>query len=118
MAAAQRPDDEEERLALLSRALEQSAELVVITDPDGRIEYVNPAFERVTGWRAAEVIGRTPAILKSGQHPPEVYGDLWARVTAGRTWTGQFHNRRKDGSLFLQLLPGGVATGNHRNPAS
>ena len=91
----------EERLALLSRALEQSAELVVITDPDGRIEYVNPAFERVTGWRAAEVIGQTPAVLKSGQHPPEVYADLWTRVTAGRTWTGQFRNRRKDGTLFL-----------------
>jgi two-component system NtrC family sensor kinase len=81
--------------------MEQSAELVVITDPDGRIEYVNPAFERVTGWRAVEVIGKTPAILKSGHHPPEVYGDLWARVTAGRTWTGQFRNRRKDGTLFL-----------------
>ena len=91
----------EERLALLSRALDQSAELVVITDPDGRIEYVNPAFERVTGWGAAEVIGQLPSILKSGEHPAEVYADLWTRVKAGQTWTGQFRNRRKDGTLYV-----------------
>ncbi len=86
--------------ARLATAVEQSAEVTVITDPEGRIEYVNPAFERTTGYRREEVLGRTPSILKSGRQDPAVYADLWATVRSGRTWSGHFVNRRKDGTLY------------------
>ena len=81
-------------------AVEQAAETVVITGVDGRIEFVNPAFEALTGYSRVEVIGKNPSILKSGEHPPELYRDLWNTLLAGRTWKGHLINRRKDGTLF------------------
>jgi PAS domain S-box-containing protein len=90
-----------ERLQL-QRAIEQSAELVVITDPDGTIEYVNPAFERTTGYDRSEILGQNPRILKSGLQPDAFYSELWETVLAGRTWTGSFVNRRKNGSHYIQ----------------
>jgi PAS domain S-box-containing protein len=90
----------EREQAKLVTAVEQSAEVTVITDPDGRIEYVNPAFERVTGYSRAEALGRIPAILKSGRQDRAFYDDLWSTIRAGRTWTGHFVNRRKDGALY------------------
>jgi two-component system cell cycle sensor histidine kinase/response regulator CckA len=86
--------------ALLGAALEQAAEVAIITDTAGAIEYVNPAFERITGWRRSEVMGRTPRILKSGVQGPEIYQQLWATITAGGVVTEKFVNRRKDGGHY------------------
>lgn len=89
-----------ERLARLGTAIEQSNESVVITDAGGRIEYVNPAFERVTGYRREEVIGENPRILKSGVQPDAFYDAMWAALTSGQPWLADFVNRRKDGTLY------------------
>jgi diguanylate cyclase (GGDEF)-like protein/PAS domain S-box-containing protein len=85
------------RIRTLSRAVEQSPVSVVITDPVGRVEYVNPKFTEVTGYSLAEVIGRTPSLLKSGAHPDEFYRELWTTLSAGREWRGEFLNETKDG---------------------
>jgi len=84
----------------LRRAIDHAAEAVVITDLGGAITYVNPAFEAVSGYRAEELLGRNPRVLKSGATPSSVYEDMWHRLTAGETWRGVLVNRRKDGSLF------------------
>ncbi len=93
----------EEEIRKLSRAVEQSPSTVVITDTDGYIEYVNPAFTAVTGYTAEEVIGQNPRILKSGIQPPELYAELWATLDAGDEWRGELSNRRKDGHLYWEL---------------
>jgi two-component system NtrC family sensor kinase len=87
---------------VLSQAVEQALTLVVITDVNGIIQYVNPAFERITGYPAHEVIGQTPRILNSGMQPPEVYAQLWAEITAGGTFIREMTNRRKDGGEYVQ----------------
>jgi PAS domain S-box-containing protein len=84
----------------LRRAIDHAAESVVITDLAGTITYVNPAVEAVSGYRAEELLGRNPRVLKSGVTPPSVYADMWHRLTAGETWRGVLVNRRKDGSLY------------------
>lgn len=89
-----------EELRKLSRAVSQSASGVVITDRDGRIEYVNPKFCEMTGYSPREVIGKNPRILKSGDKKPAAYRELWETIQAGREWTGEFHNRKKDGTLY------------------
>ncbi len=89
-------------LKQLSQAIAQSPVSIVITDRDGRIEYVNPQFTRITGYEADEVIGRNPRILNSGEMPPEFYRELWETVTAGRIWRGELHNRHKNGTLFWE----------------
>jgi PAS domain S-box-containing protein len=86
----------------LATAIEQATESVIITDLDARITYVNPAFERVTGYRGDEVIGRNPRLLKSGVHPRSFYQKMWAALVRGRSWTANLVNRRKDGSLFAE----------------
>lgn len=90
---------EEERLRLVT-AIEQSEETIFITDADGTIRYVNPAFERTTGYNREEAIGGNPSILKSGKHGAHFYQDLWRTIQSGQTWHGHFINRRKDGSLY------------------
>ena len=90
----------EEQRARLAMAVEQSAEAIVITDTDGTIVYVNPAFEKISGYSATEAIGRNPRILGSGRHTPEFYRDMWITLTAGQTWSGHIINRSKDGRLF------------------
>jgi PAS domain S-box-containing protein len=92
----------EEELQNLRTAVEQSANTVVITDADGRIEYVNPAFEKSTGYTAAEALGNNPRVLKSGEQDSAFYGDLWKTITSGKIWRGEFHNRRKDGLLYWE----------------
>lgn len=92
----------EETFRKLSKVVEQSPSLVVITDADGNIEYVNPQFEAVSGYTLAEVAGRNPRLLKSGNTPKEVYEDLWCTLKAGREWRGEFCNRKKDGSPFWE----------------
>jgi len=84
----------------LVAVVEQTSESIVLTDVGGTIEYVNPAFERVTGYTRAEVVGQNPRILKSGIQTDAFYRDLWATLGAGQAWRGLFVNRRKDGSLF------------------
>ncbi len=85
---------------LLRAAIEQSGDVFIITDAAGTIAYVNPAFEAVTGYSAAEAVGWTPRILKSGRHDEAFYRKLWGQIKGGGTWQGRFTNRRKDGSLY------------------
>lgn len=94
-----RKRSEEARLRL-SAAVEQSPEAIVITDVDGTIVYVNPAFERITGYSPGEVIGSNPRILKSGHQDKGFYENFWDTITHGRTWIGHLVNKKKDGSLY------------------
>jgi two-component system cell cycle sensor histidine kinase/response regulator CckA len=88
--------------ALLARGIEQSEELVIVTDVEGRIQYANPAFERITGYARSEVMDQTPRLLKSGKQGPSFYDELWSTISHGHTWRGRFRNRRKDGALYDQ----------------
>ena len=90
----------EESQALLATAVDQSAETIVITDAAGTISYVNPAFEKATGYTRAEVIGQNPRLLKSGKQDAEFYRQMWTVLSRGEVWNGRFINRRKDGTLF------------------
>ncbi len=94
--------ESEGQVRLLTRAVEQSPASIIMTDPGGAIVYVNPAFERVTGYSAAEVTGKNPRVLKSGVQGPEFYRQLWQTITAGHVWRGELVNRRKDGTLFRE----------------
>jgi len=86
----------------LMTAIEQTGEVVVITDSKGIIQYVNPAFEKVTGYSRRESIGKTPRILKSRKQDEAFYRDLWETITAGLVWTGRMVNKRKDGALYTE----------------
>jgi PAS domain S-box-containing protein len=86
----------------LTTAIEQSPESVVITDTEGAILYVNPAFEQITGYSRAEAVGQTPRILLSGQQEPAFYQELWATIKAGEVWRGRIVNRKKDGSFYTE----------------
>ena len=92
---------EAERERLMS-AIEQAAETVVITDVDGTIQYVNPAFEQITGYTRVEAIGQNPRVLKSGKHDDAFYEGLWDTLTGGAVWSGRFINKRKDGSFYTE----------------
>lgn len=91
-------------LRKLSRAVEQSPVVIIITDLTGSIEYVNHKFTEVTGYSFEEVIGRNPRFLKSGETPASVYEDLWKTILDGREWTGEFHNKKKSGGLYWELV--------------
>lgn len=93
----------QERLTLLAQAVTQSPHAVVITDLDANVEYVNPAFEAVTGYCTDEVTGKNSRLLHSGKTPRATYDELWARLTRGETWQGEFINRRKDGREFVEF---------------
>src|SRR5246127_3433344 len=90
----------EESLRKLSRAVEQSADTVVITDCHGVIEYVNPAFEALTGYSRDEARGKTPRILKSGEQGPEIYQEMWKAILGGDVFRGILVNRKKNGELY------------------
>lgn len=90
---------EEEHIRLIT-AIEQSAETIVITSAKGTIQYVNPAFERITGYTREEALGQNPHILQSGRHNWRFYEDLWDTISNGEVWSGHFINRRKDGRLY------------------
>jgi PAS domain S-box-containing protein len=92
-----RVEEANERLVTV---VEQAAESIVITDTKGRMLYVNPAFERISGYRADEALGRNPRILKSGRQDAEFYRQMWALLARGEKWCGRFSNRRKDGTLY------------------
>ena len=86
----------------LMRAIEQAGDAMIITDPDGIIQYVNPAFEKTTGYTRAEAIGKKTSILKSGVQDEAFYGRLWKAIRSGETWEGRLVNRRKDGSVYTE----------------
>ena len=92
----------ENKLKKLGAAVEQSPAVVVITDPQGDIEYVNPMFSQLTGYSAKEVKGKNPRILQSGLLPSEVYDDLWQTILSGGIWRGEFLNKKKNGELFWE----------------
>jgi PAS domain S-box-containing protein len=89
-------------LTRLAAAVEQTGDSVVITDIEGNIEYVNPTFERITGYTRDEVLGENPRILKSGKNDPAIFEELWQTISRGDVWVGQLINRKKDGSLFYE----------------
>ncbi len=86
--------------ALLAATVESATDSVVITDSQGVIQYVNPAFEHMTGYSRAEVIGKTPRILKSGKHDETFYKTMWTTLKDGKVWRGVMVNKRADGSLY------------------
>jgi PAS domain S-box-containing protein len=92
----------EETVVKLSRAVEQTADIVMMCARDGTIEYVNPAFEAVTGYAHGEVVGRTPRLLKSGRHDAKFYQQMWQTMLAGRAYRGVLTNSRKDGTLYYE----------------
>ncbi|NQU43279.1 PAS domain S-box protein, partial [bacterium] len=89
-------------LARLATAVEQAAEAIVITDAGGKILYANPAFSRITGYDPQEALGQTPRILRSGRQTPGFYENLWQTIKSGQVWTGNFTNKRKDGTLYSE----------------
>ncbi|NOU47568.1 MAG: PAS domain S-box protein, partial [Bacteroidales bacterium] len=93
----------EEKLRVLSRAMEQSPASIIITDIEGKIEYVNPKFNEITGYTLEEVIGQNPRILKSGETSADNYKLLWQSITSGKGWEGEFHNKKKNGELYWEL---------------
>ncbi len=92
----------EEIILKLTQAVEQSANVIVITGLDGSIEFVNRSFEILTGYSRDEVLGKNPNILKTDQLSEEVYKELWETITSGNVWEGRFFNRRKNGSTYWE----------------
>ena len=92
----------EQDLKKLSQAVEQSPVSIVITDPDGVIEYVNPKFCEVTGYTVEEALAQNPRILKADDNPPELYDELWETIKSGQDWQGQFQNKKKNGELYWE----------------
>lgn len=92
----------ENELIKLSEAVKQSPASIVITDLDGKIQYINNTFTKVTGYLYSEVIGKTPRILKSGHTSQEEYEELWAKIHSGSNWQGEFLNKKKNGELYWE----------------
>ena len=92
----------QEKLGILSRAVEQSPASIVITDTDGNIEYINYKFTEVTGYSKDEILHQNPRVLKSGEMSPEGYKQLWQTITSGKEWYGEFHNKKKNGNLYWE----------------
>ncbi|MCM0081432.1 PAS domain S-box protein [Geomonas sp. Red32] len=92
----------EEQLLKLSQAVVQSPISIMITDTTGKIEYVNPKFIQTTGFQSSDVLGENPRVLKSDKTAPELYRDLWDTITAGKVWSGDIFNRRKDGETYWE----------------
>ena len=93
----------EEELLKIGTAIEQTADCVVITDRDGIIQYVNPAFTKILGYLREEAIGKTPRLLKSGLHPPQFYKTLWETILSGEIFSETFINKRKDGEIIYEI---------------
>jgi len=93
----------EDQLFKLSQAIEQSTVSVVITDLCGKIQYANPMFTRITGYTREEALGQNPRILKSGRTTNDEYQHLWDTITAGKSWQGEFYNKKKNGECYWEL---------------
>jgi len=100
--AEKRRQETLDRLHLQIVAMNSAASSIVITDTSGVIEWVNVAFTEISGYAACEAIGQKPSVLKSGKQSEEFYKELWATITAGNTWRGEFQNKRKNGTLYLE----------------
>lgn len=94
----------EQTLRKLSQAVAQSPEMILITDLEGVIEYVNPSFSQISGYNAADVIGKKTGIMKSEQTPQSVYDELWRTIKSGEIWRGKLYNKRKNGSYYWNLV--------------
>ncbi|KAF0213882.1 MAG: hypothetical protein FD178_2721 [Ignavibacteria bacterium] len=92
----------EDKIKVLTLSVEQNPVAIVITDPEGKIEYVNPKFCSATGYTAEEAMGKNPRILKSGEKSKDEYENLWNTILSGNVWIGEFHNRRKNGELYWE----------------
>ena len=92
----------EEDVKVLSQAVEQSPAVIVITDINGRIQYVNKKFIEITGYSSQEVIDKNPRILNSGLLPSEFYENLWSTILSGNEWRGEFHNKKKNGEFYWE----------------
>lgn len=92
----------EDKIKVLTLSVEQNPVTIVITDPEGNIEYVNPKFCDTTGYTAEEVLGKNPRILKSGDKSKEEYENLWSTIVSGKVWIGELHNRKKSGELYWE----------------
>ena len=91
----------EQELLKLSQAVEQSSSGIIITDLDANIEYANEAFTKMTGYSLIEVVGKNPHLLQSGRTLPSKYEDMWAHLTRGENWQGEFVDKRKDGTEYV-----------------
>ena len=96
------PSEKSRRFRSLFLAAEHNPSAIVITDAAGRIEYVNPRFEELTGYAAEDVLGKTPRVLQSGLHDRGFYEELWGTLARGEVWKGEFCNRRKTGELYWE----------------
>ncbi|HXY70568.1 MAG TPA: PAS domain S-box protein [Gemmatimonadales bacterium] len=94
----------EQRLSLQSAVMESAANAIVITAPDATIQWINPAFTRLTGYTSEEAVGHSTRLLNSGKQPRTFYADLWQTISAGKVWRGEMVNRRKDGSLYTERM--------------
>lgn len=94
----------QEELKKFSVAVEQCASVVMITDAEACLTYVNPRFTHVTGFSVEEALGQTPRILRSGKHTDSFYAQLWQRISNGREWRGKMQNRRKSGELYWAMV--------------
>jgi PAS domain S-box-containing protein len=94
----------EEQLRLLSTAVESAVNGIAITDRQGRLLWINPAFTQLTGYSMNEAVGQNPRLLKSGQHTPAFYREMWGTILRGEPWRGELVNRRKDGSLYFEEM--------------
>ena len=93
----------QKELIKLSTAVTQSPSIILITDVEGNIEYVNPKFTKITGYSQEEVTGKNPRIFKSGKQTKEMYKKLWKTISSGKTWRGEFHDKKKNGQLFWEM---------------
>ncbi len=92
------------QLERLATAVEQADDAIAVTDIKGHFQYINPAFEKMTGYSAREALGQTPAkLLRSGEHSDKFYANLWATISSGQIWTGRIRNRKKDGTVYDEM---------------
>ncbi len=94
--------ESEKKIKRLNIAVEQSANIIVMTDADGHIEYVNKVFEKITGYSKEEAHGKNPRILKSGKLPNDFYKEMWHSILNGNIWQGEFHNKKKNGDFYWE----------------
>ncbi|GAB6181426.1 hypothetical protein JCM14036_27450 [Desulfotomaculum defluvii] len=104
LAIAMQDASSRQQLKLLTKVMEAAANAIVITDPAGDIQWVNPAFCDLTGYSQWEVLGKNPRLLKSGQHDLTFYQELWEHIINGYVWQGQMVNRRKNGTFYAEEM--------------